>query len=331
MDHLHVRGAVHSNGSFTPGWWRSVPGDGATASQGELDARGVWSAATLDADNNILTRSAARLTESHVCPAGINLGFSAIVAVPQDAACVVILDGPREMYRRPVPVQPTVRLSAQFEAQMRRRSIDVPVSIDGPGCGSGAYLVASLQSPDRPSLPLGLLDLGSGAPAVVRLDPSGLSGRAPYRLAVSYFDGVRSVEANSDLFSFEQLPASPVLVKPADRTAVADDGFLELVGRVDGDGEPGELVWLLDGEIVGRGASATVKVAQLTYGAHEVILQIGTKRTSVSVTVTKTTPDAAPSPQWEPPWRSAVLQTLSWPSYVRAVDPSGLTKQRDAP
>jgi hypothetical protein len=248
--------------------------------------------------------------EVPICPGGSRLELSALLALPDATTSVTILDRDREVFRRAVPEPAQVRLDEYLGTTLPRRLTEMPVLIDGPEPRSGAYIVSVWEAPGRPMVPLGLSDVGAGEPAVVRLDLTELPGGEGCRLWVAYYDGIRTVVINHQ-FSVESRPVAPVIVAPTPGAELFDDGWLSLQGRLDGDGDPGALEWLLDEELVGTGARAGV--ARPSAGVRTVTLRHGKALTTVEILV-RPAPAQDVALPWSPPWRSRPFRSVSAPS-----------------
>src|SRR3712207_4024179 len=299
MDHLHITGTVDADGTFTPGWWSTPPPEAVPAAQGNLDSHTGWEAVALGHAGDILARAPAPLVEVPICPGGSRLELSTLLDLPDATASVAIFDGDREVFRRPVPEPARVSLDEGLGTNLRRRPIEVGVRIDGPEPRSGAYIAARWEAPSGPPLPLGLIDVGAGEPAVIGLDLTELPGGEGCRLSVTYGDGIRTVAAYTEPLSVEPRPAAPVIVAPTPGTELFEDSYLGLEGHLDGDGDPEALEWLMDEEPVGTGARADV--ARPGVGKRTVTLRYGTASTSIDIVVLPAPTEQMRLPVWEPP------------------------------
>jgi hypothetical protein len=160
-------------------------------------------------------------------------------------------------------------------------------------------------------LPLEFIDVGAGEAAVVRLDLSELPGGEGCRLWVIYCDGIHTAAACSESLSIEPRRAVPVIGTPAPGMELFDDTWLSLEGRLEGDGDPGALEWLLDEELIVTGARADV--VRPGAGTHTVTLRYGPARTSVEIVVLPTPTEEMRPPLWAPPWRSRPFRSVSTP------------------
>jgi hypothetical protein len=302
MCHVCITGTVDSDGRFTPDLWGTPPSYAVRAPQTLADSRTGWQAVALDYSDHVLARSPAALVEVPICPGGSRWVFSALLALPDGTSSVAVLDGEREVFRRDVPDQAAVRLEEHLGPRLRRQHMELPVHIDGPEPRSGAYIVAAWEAPGHPPLSLGLIGIGAGEPAVVPLALTELPGGEGCRLSVTYFDGIRSVATSSAPLSLEARPAMPVIVAPTPGTELFEDSYLGLEGRLDGDGDPGALEWLMDEEPVETGARAGV--ARPGVGTRTVTLRYGTASTSIDIVVLPAPTEEMRLPLWEPPWRA---------------------------
>ncbi|MYS86850.1 hypothetical protein [Embleya scabrispora] len=100
----------------------------------------------------------------------------------------------------------------------------------------------------------------------------------------------------------------PEIVTPEPGTTLFEDGLLLLEGRLDGDGDPAALHWLLDAETVGHGPRAFV--ARPGSGEHTVSLRYGAERRQVEVTVRPAPATPAQPPRWDPPWRTGPVRSV---------------------
>jgi hypothetical protein len=310
MDYVYIRGTVDAHNRFTPDWWSTPPVEAVRAMQVEPSSEGCWITVALDKADQVLARASAPLVAAPICPEGSRLELSALLALPDTTSAVAILDGDREVFRRTVPNPSRVNLDECLGTTPRRGLIEVLVHINGPDPQTGAYIVPRWEAPGQPALPLGLIDVGTGQPAVVRLDLTELPGGEGCRLSVIYFDGIRTVNASSEPLSVKLRPAVPVIEAPNPETQLFDDTWLSLEGCLEGDGDPEGLQWLIDGELVGTGARAGA--ARPRAGTHTVTLQYGTTaRTSIEIMVLAAPTEDIQPPPWAPPWRSRPFRFVS--------------------
>ena len=309
MNHVHITGAVDANGGFTPGWWYTPPPEAVSAAQAYPDSHTVWEAVALDDADDILARAPAPLSTVQVCPGEPYFRLDAMLGLPDTTSSVAIIDGDREVFRRAVLAPARVSLDERLGTSLRRQPIKVGVRIDGPEPRSGAYLVARWEAPSQPPLPLGLIDVGAGEPVVVDLDLTGLPGGEGCRLSVTYGDGIRTVAAFSEPLYIEPRAAVPVIVAPTPSTELFDDSWLSLEGRLDGDGDPEALEWLLDEELIGTGVR--VGVARPGAGTRTVTLRYGTAYTSIEIMILPAPTEERRPPLWTPPWRSGPFRSVS--------------------
>ena len=307
MTSVAVTGTIAQDGTFRPGWWSVAPDSPPTA-----NVSADWSVAALDEDERVLAAAPAVITELPCSPAGPAARFRAALPVPAAAAFVVVTHAGAETYRRPVP--PPAGVHLEFDeaegALSSGEPLHVPVRISGP-IGPGSHLIALWESPFQRPLPLGLTDLGSGASAVVTVDLSTLPGGDACRLRVVYNDGVRTTEVASRPLAVPARPATPVIEAPASGHSMSEHGWLSLRGRLDGDGDPAALQWLLDGTPIGRGA--WVGHARPGVGRHTLTLRHGDESASIPITVTAA-PEPTVPPAWQPPWRSRPLTKYGTPA-----------------
>ncbi|MFI6421831.1 hypothetical protein ACIBG6_31025 [Streptomyces sp. NPDC050842] len=296
---VHVTGTVDAEDGFTPGWWGSAPPD-AIRSAG-VDSG--WSVVALDAADRAVARVGAAVMTVPVCPGEPYRRLEAVIDLPESAAAVTVLDGRREVFRRPVPAAPV-------GIRVEQRATEALVHIDGPPSPPGAHLVARWQSGGRyPPVPTGaVVDVGAGERPVIPLDLGELAGGRDYRLSVDYSDGVRTVTTLGELVRVPARAPAPLIDAPSTGLEMFDDGWLGLDGRLGGDGDPESLSWLLDGEPVGTGPR--VRFARPPAGAHVLTLRYGDARDSRQLTVHPAPVTDAPEPGWSPPWRTAPYRVV---------------------
>jgi hypothetical protein len=307
MDYVHVTGKIDENGKFTPGWWSTIAAPAVGAAEGEARSYTGWAAVALNDAGEILARTPASVVP--ICPVETRLDLSALLALPDAVSAVAVLHADREMFRRAVPAPSRASLDKSLGTRLARKLFEVPVHIDGPDPGPGAYMVPRWEAPRHPPLPLGLIDVGVGQPAIVRLDLTELPGGEGCRLSVSYHDGIRTVTAFSKPLSIPLRPAVPVIVAPTPRLALFDDSWLTLEGRLDGDGDPEAMEWLLGDELVGTGTRAGA--ARPHAGTRTVTLKYETARVSVKIEVLPAPTEEVQPPRWTPPWRSGPFRSTS--------------------
>jgi ABC transporter substrate binding protein len=238
MHLVRIIGSVDPDGSFTPGRWSAPSAEVVSAAQAKPSSETRWAAVALDEADQILARAQASLVAVSICSVGSRLELGALLALPDATSSVAILDGDREVYRRAVPEPARVSLAKPLGKTLRRQLIEVRVRIDGPEPRSGAYIVLVWEAPGHPTLPLGLIDLGAGEPAVVHLDLSELPGGEGCRLSATYCDGIRVVAVSSGPLSIGPRPAVPRILAPTSGMELFDDSWLSLEGHLDGDGDP---------------------------------------------------------------------------------------------
>lgn len=311
MNIVHISGMIDRDGRFSPGWWGTAQ-DGATA--GAASDSG-WAAVAVDDAGRTLTSAPATLETILFCPGSGDSGarLTAFLPLADGTAFVALRHGGVEVFRRAVPQRAAVslELGAVHGKRLQRDLVaEIPVRIDGHVPPPGAHLVARWEAPGsgHPPLPLPLIDVGSGHPAVVRLNLAELPVGDRCRLTVSYSDGLRTVTVASSVLEVEQRPASPAIAAPQPLTRIHDDGPLLLEGRLDGDGDPAALQWLLDDQVVGHGPTAFV--ARPGAGKHTVSLQHGTQRSQVEINVHSADRTPAKPPRWIPPWRTGPLRSV---------------------
>lgn len=310
MNHVHITGEVDADGRFTPGWWSTPAPEAVLRMQSHPGSYSYtfWEAVALGDADDILARAPATLFTVPVCPGEALFRLDAVLYLPEATASVAIIDGDREVFRRVVPASARVSLDERLGTSLRRRTMEAGVRIDGPEPHSGAYIVARWEAPDQPPLSLGLIDVGAGEPAVVGLDLTELPGGEGCHLSVTYFDGIRRVTTSSEPLSLEARPAVPVIVASTPGMEMFDDSWLSLEGRLDGDGDPEALEWLLDEELIGTGPRAGV--ARPGAGTRTVTLRYGTAVTSIDIVVLPAPTEEIQTPLWAPPWRSRLFRSV---------------------
>jgi hypothetical protein len=308
MDQVYIRGTVDAHGGFSPGWWGAPPPRNLAAAETHSCPHTNWEAIALDEGDNILARAPTLLVAAPVCPGGSRLEFSALLAIPDTTSSVAIVHSDREVFRRAIPEPARLSLHWDFGTQPPRQLIEVPIRIDGPEPGSGAYMIAVWVAPGHTAFPLGFINVGAGQPSVVRLDLTELPGGANCRLSVIYCDGIRTVHTSSEPLTIELRPAVPVIESPSPEAQVFDDSWLSLEGRLTGDGDPQALQWLIDEVLVGTGPRAGV--ARPRAGTRVVTLRYGTARVSVKIGVLSAPVEVQPL-LWAPPWRSTPFRFMS--------------------
>lgn len=312
MSTVAVTGTVTQDGTFRPGWWGSAPDSSAPLTTADPD----WSVAALDQNGRALAITPAAIIEVPCSPDGPAARFRAALPLSDAAACIVVKHGGVEVYRREVPPPARVHLDlggAADEVPLSRAPLEVPVRITGP-TGPGSHLIALWESPSRPPLPLGLIDVGGGASPAVTVDLGTLPGGDSCRLRVVYSDGVSTTEVVSGPLTVPTRPAEPVIEAPASEHRIPEHGWLSLRGRLDGDGDPDALQWLLDDTPIGRGPRTGY--ARPGVGRHTLTLRHGEESLSIPLTVTAAPHPTAPPP-WQPPWRTRPLTVYGTPARAR--------------
>ncbi|WP_203736300.1 hypothetical protein [Catellatospora chokoriensis] len=213
------------------------------------------------------------------------------------------------MLRRTVPKPAAVRLVEPLGPRLPRRHVRVPVQIDGPEPGFGAYLVGTWSPPGRPPVPVGMVNLSAGEPAILDLDLTRLPGGEGCRLEVSYFDGVREATTTQGGLFLPPQAGVPVITSPPAGARIPKGVRVSLAGHLDGDGEASELVWIVDDDVMGMGPAATA--ADLGIGVHTVTLQHRTTSVALDFTVVAAPVPHNGLPVWQPPWRSIIFRSMT--------------------
>ncbi|GAB4586722.1 hypothetical protein [Nocardia sp. IFM 10818] len=314
MSIVHITGTIDHGGHFTPGWWGSAPDD-ARPPPGPVSG---WTVLATDESGRVLALAPAAIEQLVDCPgSGAPLTrLDAFLPLARESAYLVVRHDEVETYRRPVPAPAAVSLdlTAVEGARLTRdRTVRIPVRIDGPRPPSGAHLVARWETTGSgdPAVPLGLIDVGGGDPAVVPLPLAELPAAGQCRLTVSYSDGARTVTVSSPVLDVERRPAYPRITPPEPNAARYDDGLLVLEGQLDGDGDPAALHWRVDGEPAGTGPRAVV--SRPSAGTHTVSLEYGPQRDQIEVSVSPTPAAERQSSLWTPPWRTGPVRSIGAP------------------
>ena len=133
-------------------------------------------------------------------------------------------------------------------------------------------------------------------PAIVTVDLAALPGGTGCRVRVQYGDGVRTTVVASPALDVPTRPAHPVIELPPAQHVMSEDGWLSLHGRLDGDGDPDAIEWLLDGVVIAHGPRAGHPHAGV--GPHDLVLRHGDE--SASMAFVANPASAAPSPEPQP-------------------------------
>jgi hypothetical protein len=307
MDSVLVTGTIDAGGRFTAGWWITPNAEMPRAGQTHSDTYGDWQVVALDGEDRVLAQASATLAVQPACPHASRQELTAVLPIPDGTSTVAVLRHGAQVYRREAaPEPPALRLDERLEPTLRRQALEVPIHVEGPPPGPGAYLVATWETADHPPVSLGVIDVGAGHPAAIPLDLARLPGGDDCRLAVTYFDGIRSVTSSSGSLYLEPRPGVPVITSPQPGNEVYSNTWLNLVGSIDGEGDHDALEWLVDSDIVGTGPRAGVTI--LGAGAHTVSLRHMAARTSVGIVVHPPPSQEIETPAWEPPWRSRLRQ-----------------------
>ena len=310
MSTVAVIGTVTRDAGFHPGWWGSAAATWAPPTTADP----TWSVAAVDQNDQVLVTAPVAITEVPCSPDGPTFRLKAAVPLPDAAACIVVRHDGAEIYRRVVPPPAEVHLDIGADRiPLPRAPLEVLVRITGT-TQDGAHLIAYWETPTQPPLPLGLIDVGGGAPPVVTVDLGALPGGEECRLRVVYSDGVRTTEVVSGPLTVAPRPARPVIEAPTAEHTMPEHGWLSLRGRLDGDGDPDALQWLLDDTVIGHGPRAGY--ARPGAGSHTLILRHGEESVSIPLTVTAALQPMTP-PTWQPPWRSRPLTVYGQPARIR--------------
>lgn len=309
MHYLHITGTIDAHGGFSAGWWSAASTESVPNTLAADDEQAHWQAVALDEADETLSRVPAPRTAQPICPGGTQWRLAALLPVPDDAASVAVLAGGNEVLRRAIPPPAAVSVDVGPSRRLARHATTVDVGIEGPTPVPGAYLVANWGAPGRPPVTLGLVPVVDREAPVFPLDLTTLPGGDGCRLMVSYFDGIRQTTTSADDLFLETREPVPVISSPGSGMELLSGAWLDLQGRLDGDGDPDSLEWFADDESVGTGTTAGV--TGLGPGTHTITLRYHAAEVAVEILVRPAPVDEAVTPTWEPPWRSSPLVRAS--------------------
>lgn len=300
MDYLLISGHLDEAGDFVNDWWGSPEIEG--THQPEHAAPTGWDAVALDRSGEVLTEAVASVSDLHRCGSTLRSHVTALLPVPAEAATIAVRHHDRPVFTRAVPQSATLRMADTLTDRPARARVEVPVDIDGPAPGEGAYLVSYWQAPHQPIAPLGVTELSGNTRAGLNVDLTSVGGGDNCKLIVVYFDGVRAARSTSKALYLAERSPRPEIVAPASGSRLFDDTWLSLVGRLGGDGDPEKLEWLVDGEVVGTGPKTGV--TGLAVGRHTVQARYGEAVEEVALDVVPAPTNDTGHADWAPPWRS---------------------------
>ncbi len=300
MDYVLISGHLDESGDFVNDWWGSPQIE--EAYHPDEAAPSGWDAVALDRYRNALTEAVASVSDFHRCGSTLRSHLTALLPVPADAVTIAVRQHNRSVFARPVPVPSTLRIADTLTDRPARERVEVPVDIDGPVPGDGAYLVSYWQAPHQPITPLGVTELNGNNRAGLNVDLTTVGGGQNCHLIVAFFDGVRAARTTSTALYLVERSPQLAIAAPVPGSRLFDDTWLSLVGRLTGDGDPAKLEWLIDGEVVGTGPETGV--TGLAVGVHSVQARYGQAVEEVDVEVVPAPTNDSGQIEWAPPWRS---------------------------
>ena len=258
----------------------------------------------LNPDERVLHRELAQVTPDIDCDPGDAKRFRllAYIELRPDATAVRLRRDDLVLWQTEIPPAPRLRVTAPRARPDRKRPYELGLQMSEPY--EGAFVTVVYQWGERRFQTIHI-----GPPTErLRLQVSELPGGTECRFVVGYSNGLRSAGAATRTFSLPLLGPSLTIARPASRDRVLADTPVQLEGHVTDPERPGgarpdeHLVWLVDGEEIGRGPLWSVDA--LDPGAHDVTLRYEAKdpiEETVRIRVTKPrVPTAQAWTEWDP-------------------------------
>lgn len=299
-EYLVIAGLLDRAGRFTPRRCRSTT----NVREWPVIEKSEVVVELLDADEQVLHREPARVTADVDCDPGDAKRFRllAYIELRPDATAVRLRRDDLVLWQTRIPPAPRLRLVAARRRPDRKRRYELGLRFSEPY--DGAHVTVVYQWGERR-----FRTIHVGRPAeVIRLDTSDLPGGPECRFVVGYSNGLRSTGAATRTFSLPPLGPSLTIARPARRDRVPAGTPIHLEGHVTDPERPGgarpdeHLVWLLDGEEIGRGPVWSTDA--LEAGAHEVTLRYETEEPVEATVQLRVVASKVPTAQgwddWDP-------------------------------
>jgi len=265
-----------------------------------IEDSGVF-AELLDRDGVVLHREMARVAPEIECEPGDAKRFTvlAYIGLRDDASAVQLRRDDLTLWRADIPPAPQLAISLPRGRPIRDTPYPVRLRLSEP-YGKAHVMVVYKWGEAR------FQPIYTGPPAdALELDLATLPGGECCRLVAEYSNGLRSATDATSEFSLPLLGPALSIVQPVPGARIALGASLLLEGQVTdperrGGARPDEhLVWLVDGEEVGRGPIWSVD--GLDTGSHSAALRYETADQPLEVTVEVRVrkPKTAPAAEWE--------------------------------
>jgi len=308
-DYVIVRGRIEAD-RFIPGWWVTPSREMLEAWPPPSEDSG-WFAAAVDQEDRVLARAVATVTDADVCRTDdFQIDVGALLPLPPGTAAVVIAENDREVYRRAVPAQANIAFAEVLPERLERESTRVALRIQGHLPGEGAYVVLRWEAPSSAPWPLQII-AAEAADVLAEVDLRNLPGGRGSRLVAVYYDGIHTITLTSEEIELEPRPGYPVLILPLPGMQFGADGCVPLEAELDGDGDTGDLVWIVDGTETKRGPRGALE--GLDVGRHVIVLRYQQEETSIEIEIVDPALSMPQTATPTPPWRVGPATWLGLP------------------
>ena len=294
---LVIRGHLNRAGQFRPRGCRSTP----HVRQWPVVEDSEVVVELLDGDDQVLHREFASVRDDVDCKPGAAESFhvDAYIELRDDATSVRLRRGDFVLWQNGVGERATLKVSLK-----KRNRVRAVVGLSYSEPGDGASMLVVYQWGDRRFDPVYL-----GPPAEELVIPfAELPGGERCRFLVTYSDGLRSASGLTEPFDVKLRGPRIAIVRPAVEASVVADTPVIFEGmvldreRLGGPRPDEDVVWLVDGESVGRGLITSVD--GLAEGQHTVeMVYAGESRATDRVDVVAVaarTPTANTWEDWNP-------------------------------
>ncbi len=296
---LVIRGRLDRAGRFTPHKGRST----SRVRQWPVVEESEVLVELLDREQRVLHREYAQVIPVRECEPGDAQRFRVLAHIEfrEDASIVRLMRRDIELWREEIPPAPTLEVNlAQRRVTREKPAVLRARFSEG---GKEATLTVVYQWGPRQFRPIYI-----GPPTEqVELDLAELPGGEACRFVVSYSNGMRSANAATD--SFKVPPQGPMveIARPTAREQIVANSAVILQGNVRDDERPGgpregDVVWLLDGEEIGRGLIASTEA--LAPGKYKLAMayraEPGAQAEMILRVRESEVPTAAQWPAWDP-------------------------------
>jgi hypothetical protein len=310
LEALSVHGVIDRAGRFIPG----LCGSSFHVRRWPEATDDEYMIELLDREGHPVHRVPARVVPAINCDPSDPKYFrvTAYIGLRADAATVQLRRGDLVLWRREIPDAPSVDVRLEQRRPLRKQPARFRVRFSTPG--EGAYMQVMYRWGERRFRSVDIVSPSES----MEIDLRALPGGRACRFVVIYSNGLRSAVATSREFRMDPLGPSLTILHPRPRAVLTTGQPLILQGqvidpeRIGGARLQDQLIWIVDGAEVARGALTNVD--RLAPGRHRVVLRYSHEPGAEAAVVVTVRRAAVPTAdEWEP-WDS-------WDQLGRSVPP----------